>query len=61
MIQRWQADFWQWYREVQRDAARSRDDHCGVKYSGNSNRVQNCRSYGVNDTEEKIRKGVTGF
>jgi tetratricopeptide (TPR) repeat protein len=56
-IQQWQADFWQWYSEIQRDAAKSRDDYCSGKYGQTGARVANCRSHGVNDTEEKIQKG----
>lgn len=61
MVQKWQADFWRWYREVQSAAARSRDDYCGSKYAGHASWIQNCRSYGVNDTEEKIHKRAPGF
>jgi tetratricopeptide (TPR) repeat protein len=60
-VQRWQAEFLQWYREIQRDAARARDDLCGVKYAGHAGRIQNCRSHGMTDTEDRIREGAPGF
>ena len=56
-VRQWQADFWQWYSEIQRDAARSRNDYCSSKYGQTGSRVANCRSHGVNDTEEKIHNG----
>jgi tetratricopeptide (TPR) repeat protein len=60
-VQQWQADFMRWYREIQRDAARTRDDQCSTKYAGHGARIQNCRSHGMNDTEERIRKGAPGL
>jgi serine/threonine-protein kinase len=56
-IQQWQADFWQWYSEILKDASRSRNDYCSDKYGQTGSRVANCRSHGVNDTEEKIHNG----
>jgi tetratricopeptide (TPR) repeat protein len=56
-VQQWQADFWQWYGEILEDASRSRNDFCSDKYGQTGSRVANCRSHGVNDTEEKIHNG----
>jgi len=56
-IQQWQADFWRWYGEILKDASRSRNDYCSSKYGQTGSRVANCRSHGVNDTEEKIHNG----
>lgn len=57
-VRQWQADFWQWYGEILKEATRSRNDLCSAKYGQTGSRVANCRSHGESDTEEKIQKGA---
>ena len=55
-VRQWQADFRRWYAEVLASATRSRDDTCSTAYSGNADRISNCRRHGVSDTDDKVRK-----
>jgi tetratricopeptide (TPR) repeat protein len=55
-VRQWQADFRRWYAEVLASAAKSRDDTCSTTFSGNADRVSNCRRHGVTDTDDKVRK-----